>query len=395
MQETDFYQQLLSLPDLAVDRIESSAHRITLHCHTTTTQQPCPLCLRPTSYLNQYTRRQVRDLDMSGRQVWLDVRVRQYFCPDCDRYFSEQLGFADSGKSFTHRQAKWIFECCARQPFTAVGALLDVNAKTVERLYYQHLHAELDLPARYAAVRRLGIDEISHRKGKGSYCCVLTDLDRNIALDVLPNRLKETLIAHFKQLGPKFCNQIESVSYDMWPAYHTVSQQFFPQAVHVVDRFHVVKALNKSLDSLRRKLRREQPQVEAFIDIKWDLFKAQPTAAQEVRLKAAFAHSPLLADFVALRNDFQMRFESATNPDELEQALHKWIEKARIIRQRSIIDFIHTLSNWLRPIANFAHQRLTNAATEGLNNVIRYVKRISYGLPKFEHLRLRVLAQAI
>ena len=57
--------------------------------------------------------------------------------------------------------------------------------------------------------------------------------------------------------------------------------------------------------------------------------------------------------------------------------------------------FVTTLTNWLEPIANFAHQRLTNAATEGLNNVIRYVKRISYGIPNFEHLRLRVLAQAI
>lgn len=395
MQETDFYERLLSLPDLVVDRVESSAKRITLHCHTTTRPQPCPHCLRPTAQVNQYTHRQVRDLDMSGRQVWLDVRVRQYFCPDCDRYFGEELGFADSGKSFTHRQAKWIFECCARQPFTAVGALLDVNAKTVERLYYLHVHAGLDLPARYAAVRRLGIDEISHRKGKGSYCCVLTDLDRNIALDVLPNRSKDTLTAHFQKLGTQFCAQIESVSYDMWSAYNAVSQRFFPQAVHVVDRFHVVKALNKSLDALRRKLRREQPQVEAFIDIKWDLFKARPTAAQQGRLQAAFVRSPLLGQMVALRNDFHMRFESATDPDELEQALIKWIAKARAIRQRGLIDFVHTLKNWLRPIANFAHQRLTNAATEGLNNVIRYVKRISYGLPKFEHLRLRVLAQAI
>jgi transposase len=75
--------------------------------------------------------------------------------------------------------------------------------------------------------------------------------------------------------------------------------------------------------------------------------------------------------------------------------LRKWIVKARTFRQRSLIDFVYTLRNWLRPIANFAHQGLTNAATEGLNNVIRYVKRISYGLPKFEHLRLRVLAQAM
>jgi len=98
---------------------------------------------------------------------------------------------------------------------------------------------------------------------------------------------------------------------------------------------------------------------------------------------------------VALRDNFHLRFASATNPDELEQSLIEWIVKAKTFRQRSLIDFIHTLSNWLRPIANFARQELTNAATEGLNNVIRYVKRISYGLPNFEHLRLRVLAQAL
>jgi len=129
--------------------------------------------------------------------------------------------------------------------------------------------------------------------------------------------------------------------------------------------------------------------------MRWDLFKAQPTSAQQARLQDAFAQSPLMGELVALRDDFNVRFASATSPDELEQSLTEWIVKAKTIRQRSLIDFIHTLSNWLRPIANFAHQGLTNAATEGLNNVIRYVKRISYGLPKFEHLRLRVLAQAL
>lgn len=70
------------------------------------------------------------------------MRVRQFFCPECERYFTERLAFADSGKSFPHRQAnggarRWIFDCCAKQPFTQVGALLGLNAKTVERIYYQ------------------------------------------------------------------------------------------------------------------------------------------------------------------------------------------------------------------------------------------------------------------
>lgn len=65
------------------------------------------------------------------------------------------------------------------------------------------------------------------------------------------------------------------------------------------------------------------------------------------------------------------------------------------LRLRELIDSLHALFNWLRPIANFTHSGLTNAATEGINNVIRYVKHISYGLPNFEHLRLRILAQAL
>lgn len=395
MQEKDFYQQLLTLPDLQVDRVECTPKKITLYCHIITPHQTCPHCLQPATLVNQYMQRQLRDLDISGRQVWLQIKTRQFVCPTCDRYFSEPISFADPAKSYTHRQAKWIIECCARQPFTEVGALLDMNPKTVERLYYHHIQNHLQLPARYAQVKRLGIDEIAHRKGKAHYCCVLTDLDRGIALDLLPSRSKEALLTHFKRLGPDFCTQIESVSFDMWPAYSQVSAVCFPQAIQVIDRFHVVKALNQVLDGLRRKLRRERPWTDAFKDIKWALFKAKPMPAQAAQLTLAFRHSPLLKAVVDLRNAFHAHFESASTSADLLLNLQTWITKARALNYTGLLPFIKMLTNWLAPIANYAHQHLTNAVTEGLNNVIRYMKRISYGLPNFEHLRLRVLAQAI
>jgi transposase len=395
MQEKDFYQQLLALPHLAVNRVECAPNRITLHCQISTPSQACPHCMTPTTLINQYTQRLIRDLDISGRQVWLQIQTRQFVCPICDRYFSERIGFADPARSYTYRQAKWIVECCARQPFTEVAALLDMGPKTVERLYYRHLQKHLDLPARYALVKRLGIDEIAHRKGKAHYCCVLTDLDRGIALDILPSRSKATLLAHFKQLGPDFCNQIESVSFDMWSTYSQVSTLCFPQAIQVVDRFHVVKALNQVLDEVRRKLRRERPWIEAFKDIKWALFKAKPLPDQAAQLTLAFRHSPLLKAVVRLRDEFHGHFEEAANSAELLGHLQAWITKARALKYPGLDGFTKTLTNWLTPIANYAHEQLTNAITEGLNNVIRYMKRISYGLPNFEHLRLRVLAQAL
>jgi transposase len=393
MQEIDFYQLLLNLPNLAITGASSDDRRITLFCRITTPEAPCPHCGKSTQQVNQHTTRQVRDLDISGRQVWLHVELRQFVCQDCNRYFTETLSFADSSKSYTHRQAKWIFECCRYQSFTAVGALLDINPKTVERIFYRLSQKTIDLPARYQAVRRLGIDEISHRKGKQNYCCVLTDLDSGQILDILPDRSKESIRAHFQRIGPDFCHQIESVCFDMWSAYHHVSRELFPSAVLVVDRFHVVKLLNDVLDKFRRKLRRQSPNTTEFKSIKWALWKVNPTDQEREQIEMACQKKPELASLVTLRNTFSHAFETAKTPEELEDLLRNWIKQANPISQLDA--FVHTLRRWLTPIKNFAFERLTNAATEGLNNLIRYVKRMSFGIPNFDHMRSRVLACSI
>ncbi len=108
---------------------------------------------------------------------------------------------------------------CERNPFAATKsdkfgiwiyqARSGAARKTVERLYYEQAEQAINLPERYAKVRKLGIDELSLHKGKGNYCCVLTDLDRGAQLDILADRKKETLVAHFQGLGLAFCQQIK------------------------------------------------------------------------------------------------------------------------------------------------------------------------------------------
>ena len=120
-----------------------------------------------------------------------------------------------------------------------------------------------------------------------------------------------------------------------------------------------------------------------------------PSQDEQFQLGRAFKQSSLLKAVVELRNSFHACFESAPDSPTLLTNLQTWMDEVKALGYAGFDAFVTTLTNWLEPIANFAHQRLTNAATEGLNNVIRYVKRISYGIPNFEHLRLRVLAQAI
>lgn len=396
MTELDFYEQLLSLPEIKIDRVETHSRRIDIYCHSESGFAICPLCQKPTSEVNQSYTREIRDLDISGKEVWLHLNERQFVCIPCNRYFMEDFDWVDPQKSYTKRQAKWIFDLCAKQPFSEVGALVNMCSKTVERLYYNEAEKQINLKERYAQVRKLGIDELAHRKGKKDYCCVLTDLDRGIQLDILPDRKKETLIAHFQSLGAEFCQQIEVVSCDIWEPYILVVLECFPQAQIVLDYFHVVKALNETLDNYRKSLRRIFPEVTAFKKLKWILYKRSDLCSEVEKqiLRNAFEHSTELEEMYQLRNSFLHIFEYSNTKQQALKHIQQWVEDAQFLQNKHWNKFIKTLSNWLDYILNFIELRITNAVTEGLNNLIRYLKRISFAIPNFEHMRLRILANS-
>lgn len=393
MNEEQFYQDLLALPGLQVTAVEKGPQRITIYGQLRAEARPCPVCGVPTAVVHQYDTRKIQDLSISGKEVWLHLRTPQLVCSNCPRYFTQQPEWIVPGKSYTRRQAKWIFELCAKQPFTEVAALVNLSHKTIERLYYRMAEEQIDLPARYAQVRKLGIDEVAHRKGKRDFVCVLTDLERGIQLDVLPSRRKEALEAHFQELGQDFCAQIELVSCDMWRPYREVAEACFPRAVVVIDRFHVVKALNAALDGVRKDLRRAHKEAACFKGIKWALFKRPEHQSDEEReqLEQAFSQSWLLEEVYTLRNTFHALFDVAPDQASLATELERWMAHAEQMANGHLDKFVGTLRRWLTPITAYARARLTNAVTEGLNNYLRYVKRISFGLPKFEHMRARIL----
>lgn len=391
-----FYETVLDLSDLKVKKVEILDNQIYIHCELDKPSGLCPTCGEPTGVLHQYKYRKVQDLRISGKEVWLHLRVPQMYCIGCDSHFNLTSDWLIKGKSYTVRQEKWIFDMCARQPFTEVGALENMNHKKVERLYFGMAERNLRLEDRYANVRRLGIDELSHRKGKGNYVCVLVDLETNTQLDVLPNRKKETLVAHFQKLGNKFCNQIEVVCCDIWKPYILAAEECFPNAAVVLDRFHIVKALNDVLDGTRKDLRREFKNEQDFKGVKWKLFKRPENCNSDEKelIKRALDKSWILAELYEMRNTFNSLFDHFTDKQELIVNIGLWLEHATKIGNKHMDKFTGTLKRWQEQIANFSIHRITNAATEGLNNYIRYFKRISFGISNFEHMRLRILANS-
>ena len=216
IEKITFYEELLNLVSVEILDIKVGTKIITIECQVKRSGDVCPNCRETTSTINQYYYRTIRDLNMGIRHVHLLVKMRQFYCKNCNRYFTETLDFADLNKEYTHRQSDYMFCLARKQSYIEIAVIVDVSPKTIEGVVLDFCQKIVNIPERYRQVRRLGIDEHSHRKGKKDYLCILTDLDRGIIVDILPNRKKDTLITHFKQLGNDFCNQITDISYDYY-----------------------------------------------------------------------------------------------------------------------------------------------------------------------------------
>lgn len=271
--DTSTIEVLLGFADLQVDAVDIQSARIIVHCQAQFDQVTCPVCLKKCNRVRQTQTRIVRDLAVFGKEVYLHLNTRQFHCSDCQRFFYERFAFVQANRAMTTRLEKYLYECCQDSSFQQVAARENGGWDTLQNLFSRwantHIKQQLNtLPT------RLGIDEFAYRKGKKDYAVVLVDLDRGVVWDVLPERDKETLKTYFKAKGAAFCANLRVFSCDMWAGFSGVASELFPNAVIIVDRFHLFTHLHAVLDAARRKLRQEFPKEVSFKAIKWLLYKA-------------------------------------------------------------------------------------------------------------------------
>ena len=385
------YTVLLDIPNLEVERAELEKKEIRIFCKIITDDsQACPSCGSKVITKRPKYRREIRDLDISGRKVILHLLVHQYSC-DCGRTFSELFDFVEPGKGYTKRQSKYIFEMSAKQSHLQVAALTDMCHKTVERICHGRvLNRQVDWPK----IRRIGIDEFAFKKGHNDFITVLVDLDTHDIIDILEQRDKAFLRAYFQGLGKGFCQQILEFCSDMWGPFQDLAKELFPNALIHVDRFHWAMHLNKALDDLRKQLRRDNKEEAAFKNLKWKLIKRPENlnAQEEKDLLTAFEIAPELEEIYQMRNTFQAIFDTDFSYSFAVEQVDLWIEHAANLKNKYLDQFVSLFQRHRENILNYFKTRLSSGAVEGTNNLLRTVKRFTFNMSNFQHFKFRVFA---
>ena len=111
------------------------------------------------------------------------------------------------------------------------------------------------------SIRAIGVDEIQYAKGH-KYLTLVYQIDQGLTrlLWVGKERTIESFQGFFTVIGEQLAAQIEFVCSDMWQPYLDVIRQKCSQALHILDRFHIVAKMNKALDEVRAAESRQMAQ---------------------------------------------------------------------------------------------------------------------------------------
>ena len=253
MRNASLWAALLGVEKTVVEDVEfdDDAEVVVVRVRPRAGRARCGRCLRRSpAYDRGEGRRRWRGLDLGTIPVWLEADAPRVDCAE-HGVTVRAVPWARHGAGHTiafDEQVAWLATQCSK---TAITELMRIAWRTVGSIITR-VWADMEaLHDRFAGLRRIGVDEISYKRGH-KYLTVVVDHDTGRLVWAAPGRDKATLAAFFDILGSERCAQITHVSADGADWISSVVADRCPAAVRCADPFHIVKWATEALDEVRR-----------------------------------------------------------------------------------------------------------------------------------------------
>lgn len=339
--------------------------------------------------------RRFRGLPIGSRQTWLTVPVQRLSCRGCGRTRQANLGFADPRVSYTRAFERYVLELGRHMTIHSVARHLGVGWDMVKDIQKRYLTRRFKR-MRLKKLRRIAIDEISIGRGH-RYFTVVLDLDSGAVVFIGDGKGTKSLDSFWKRLRASGA-KVRAVATDMSPAYTLAVHENLPRAVHVFDRFHVVKLFNDKLSDLRRHVQRSAETIEQKKVIKgtrWLLLKNPRNLDDERderrRLNEALRLNQPLAVAYYLKEDLRQLWEQP-GKRAAGKFLTDWIKRAHASGVAMLKTFANTMQLHRKGMLAWYDQPICTGPLEGTNNKIKTMQRQAYGFRDPEFFRLKIFA---
>lgn len=240
--------------------------RAVLACRITDDDSWCRRCGEQGAPRDSVTRELAHE-PFGWRPTTLLVTVRRYRCAGCCHVWRQDISKAAEPRAKLSRRAlQWALEAlvCQHLSVARVAEGLAVSWNTANNAVLAEGHRVLIAdPARFDGVAVIGVDEHvwRHTRRGDKYVTVIIDLtpvrDKTgpaRLLDMVEGRSKRAFQDWLAQRPQDWRDRVEVVAMDGFTGFKTASTEELPDAVAVMDPFHVVRLAGNALDECRRRV---------------------------------------------------------------------------------------------------------------------------------------------
>lgn len=438
--------ELLDLEDCDIfisnTQIEGTRKTLTLETHPGAAY--CPCCGFRMHSRGIKKRTINHPILQDGYELFLILKQRRWRCtnPECRYETNESFRFVNRSRRSTNATDMMIV-----QSFRD----LSVSASAIAKRFNVSDTHVLDVFDRYVKLNRLplpdviSVDEVYiDMDDYCKYALVIQDFYTGDPIDLLRSRRSHVTEPYFASIPIEERKSVKYLLSDMYNPYIEYVNKYFPNAVSVVDSFHVVQWIIRSLDNYIRQMERqfrqrdqereEQKSAECHYPVslpvsdelyllrkyRWLILSNQSTLRYHTDLRmdnhfhrlmntydyedALFRIDHKLRDLRDLKEKYvQFNDRNAGNPIAAATELDELISFYYRCGEPMFVDFASLLSRYREQIINsfvmvskvgpggLYDSRLSNGPIESLNRKIKDLKRLGRGFRSFDHFRNRFL----
>ena len=365
----------------------------------------CHLCGHEMTRLIHSKQRKINDLDIRGFKTVISFPRRTGECTHCCKQRVEEVEFISPlSPHYTKEYSWWLGEMCEMTPVKRAAKFCGIDNMTLRRI---DLNRMLHMVQHYKIpiARKISVDEVYARKkarfrGESrnkKFFTVISDLETRKVIWVSQSRDKDGLDQFFRIIGPEACKLIQVVALDQHEAYKASASEYCPEAVIVWDRFHLMQTFNEVANELRKDVfeyadkksdtKRLTQGKYRYLFLKKD---SRRTSGERVHLEEVMEHNWYLSRLEVIKERFYQFFQE---PDMNEawkifDQIGDWVLE---LEYPPLIRWWENLEKSWDTLKNYFRFRVTSALSEGINNVIKAIKRQAFGYRNMEYFQLKIM----
>lgn len=383
----DCIEKLLQLKEGIVTNIEKHQNEIHISLRMQQRLHYCPRCGKITSKVHDYRTQIVKDVSIRGYHTILHIRKRRHVCHSCGKRFDEHIDFLPRYRHFTNRVNFRIYEQLKEcRSIKSIAKDNNMSPPTAAKIINEIDFKTGKLP------HILAIDEFKGNAEGEKFQCILADPENHKVIDILPDRKHETIRHHLLTFHNR--KDVRIVVMDMTGGYRSLMHQLFPKAKIIVDKYHYVRQITYAMERTRTEEQKKLSKSwrKYFKKSRYLLLKDSHDLTMEdrIQLDNLFRISQPLKKAYELNQQFEL-VKASRDRQEAAQRLSRWIIDAQNSKLPEFFKVSRTYQNWSKEILNSFEYPYTNGYIEGCNNRIKVLKRVSFGMPRFQRFRRRIM----